>query len=299
MPLYGEIFALITSFLWAGTAVVFSEASKLVGSHFVNVTRLLLAVIFLSITIFLFGLHKGIDLNFNQVFFLSLSGFVGLTLGDTFLFKALEIIGPRLSMLLMSMAPPIAAVLSFIFLGENISIIGWMGIIISTSGVALVTFVDKNKNEKFTVNLFGLAMGILAALGQAGGLILAKKGLLAGDINEFLASFIRMISGFSFLFPILIFTKKIKFSTQNSLSSKALILIFIGSIIGPYLGITFSVYAIANANVGIASTLMSLSPIILIPISKFMYNDNISYLSISGTFLAIVGVAMIFLRDAL
>jgi len=297
MAYQGEIFALTTSFLWSATAVIFSEASKLVGSHIVNVARLFLAVIFLTLTIFIFGLYKEVQLNYDQILFFSLSGFVGLSMGDTFLFKALELIGPRLSMLLMSMAPPLAALLSFFFLSERLSLLAWLGIFISTSGVAMVAFFDKHNNEKFNFSLYGLAMGFLAALGQAGGLILAKKGLNSGIINEFVASFLRMISGFIFLLPLLAIAKKISFGKNFSLTPKAAILILVGSIVGPYLGITFSIFAINNSDVGIASTLMSLSPIILIPVSRLLYKDKITIYSVIGTFLAIIGVALIFLRD--
>jgi len=288
MAYQGEIFALTTSFLWSATAVIFSEASKLVGSHIVNVARLFLAVIFLTLTIFIFGLYKEVQLNYDQILFFSLSGFVGLSMGDTFLFKALELIGPRLSMLLMSMAPPLAALLSFFFLSERLSLLAWLGIFISTSGVAMVAFFDKHNNEKFNFSLYGLATG---------GLILAKKGLNSGIINEFVASFLRMISGFIFLLPLLAIAKKISFGKNFSLTSKAAILILVGSIVGPYLGITFSIFAINNSDVGIASTLMSLSPIILIPVSRLLYKDKITIYSVIGTFLAIIGVALIFLRD--
>ncbi len=77
---------------------------------------------------------------------------------------------------------------------------------------------------------------------------------------------------------------------------KALVSTLVGTILGPYLGITFSLIAIANTKVGIASTLMSLVPVIMLPLVKFYYKEDLSWRAISGAFFAVSGVAILFLR---
>ena len=76
----------------------------------------------------------------------------------------------------------------------------------------------------------------------------------------------------------------------------ALRYIIIGSIIGPFLGITFSLIAIANTYVGIASTLMATVPIVMLPIIKFYYKEKLSIISIVGAIIAVGGISVLFLK---
>ena len=69
-----------------------------------------------------------------------------------------------------------------------------------------------------------------------------------------------------------------------------------GSIVGPYLGITFSLIAIANTFVGIASTLIATTPIIMLPMVLIYYKEKLSFISILGTLVAVCGVAILFLK---
>src|SRR5512145_1538045 len=113
IPFAGELASLLVAILWTGTSISFSEAAVRVGSVHVNITRMLFAFAYLSLTIFIAGLS--ISLNGMQIFYLAISGFIGLVFGDTFLFKAYQHIGARLGMLIMSLAPPISAFFAFLF----------------------------------------------------------------------------------------------------------------------------------------------------------------------------------------
>ena len=77
---------------------------------------------------------------------------------------------------------------------------------------------------------------------------------------------------------------------------RALLFTAIGSVIGPYLGITFSMIAISHAKVGIASTLMATVPIIMIPMIRFYYKEKLSWISIVGAVVAVSGIAILFLN---
>jgi drug/metabolite transporter (DMT)-like permease len=56
-----------------------------------------------------------------------------------------------------------------------------------------------------------------------------------------------------------------------------------------------SLVAIKYANIGIASTLMALPPVFLIPLSNWIFKERVSTASVLGTILSLVGVAIIFL----
>jgi len=295
MPYIGEIAALATAVLWSGTSIAFSEASIRVNAIYVNITRIVMAVICLIITMFVFNIQ--IDLSFKQVVFLTISGFIGLIVGDTFLFKAYQNIGARLSMLIMALAPAIAAFLAFLFLNENLSLLGLLGIIVTIAGISIVVFERKEiPSSKYKIDYTGIFYAFMGAVGQAIGLIFAKFALNEGNINGFVANFMRLFSSLIILYPLAAmtrrFSKPIKVFKNDK---KALMFTLIGALLGPYLGITLSIVSITYAKVGVASTLMATSPIIMLPMVRFYCKENLSGVSIIGAIIAVGGIAMLFL----
>lgn len=290
----GELSALLTAFLWSGTSLAFSAAAEKIGSLQLNINRMIFAAVFLILTIVIMG-YK-FDLTVTQYRNLVISGVIGLVIGDTFLFKSYRIIGARISMLLMALSPAMSALLAFVFLDEKISFLGIIGIIITTSGIALV-ILDRKSGSKYKITVMGIIYGLLGAMGQAGGLIFAKFAFEEGHITGFIATFIRVSSAAVIFLPVLMLIRKYKnpFSLFNKERS-ALGITLIGTILGPYLGITFSLIAIENTKVGIAATLMSTMPIIMLPMIRFIYKEKLFWRSITGAILAVAGIAMIFLR---
>lgn len=189
-----------------------------------------------------------------------------------------------------------SAVLAFIFLCETISLLGIIGILITLSGIALVV-LERNTNSKYHITTIGIVYGLLGAMGQAGGLIFAKFAFNEGHITGFVATFIRVFSSVIIFLPIMLLLRKYKnpyrlFNKDKS----ALGVTLVGTILGPFLGITFSLIAVENTKVGIAATLMSTMPIIMLPMVRYFYKEKLSWRAITGAVIAVSGVALIFLR---
>ena len=298
MPYIGEFAALGAAVLWSFSSVIFTTAAIKVGSLKINLSRLFIAALLLAITIVLLGVSYSV--NFNQFLYFTISGFIGLVLGDSFLFKAFKEIGPRISMLVMSINPAIAAIFAFFFLGEDLSYGIITGIIVTTTGISLVVLERYGSNEKesrFKITRMGVIYAFLAAVGQAGGLILAKMAFLNGNVNDLVAAFYRIFTSVIIFTPFALFSNWIMPTLKLFKSDKKLLwIVIIGSILGPYLGITLSYTAIVHTKIGIASTLLSTSPILLIPISKFYYKDKITLKSIIGAIIAVLGVSILFLK---
>ena len=296
MPFIGEFSALLTAVLWSFTSIAFSHAAEKIGSIQLNMNRLLLAAFFLLVTILIFNISY--HLSSNQVINLSISGIIGLVIGDSFLFKAYRQIGARLSILLMSFAPGLSAIMGYLFLKESISFLGVIGMIVTVMGIILVVSEKSNSpDSKYKMTASGFFNGFMGAAGQAGGLIFAKLAFDQGEINGFVATFIRIVSSVIIFLPaVLIFHKfnnPIKTYRNNR---KALISTLTGTVFGPYLGITFSMFAVANTNVGIAATLMSTMPVLMLPLVLYIYKDKLSWRAIIGAFITVAGVAILFLR---
>ncbi|MCU0345258.1 MAG: DMT family transporter [Ignavibacterium sp.] len=221
-----------------------------------------------------------------------------MVLGDSFLFKSFQLIGARLSIIIMASVPVLSTILAYFFLNEIISFLGMFGMLLTITGILIVVLERKSSDEyNFSINKIGIFYGFLGALGQATGLIFAKYAFEGGDLNGFAASFVRLFSASLIIIPVASFFKKYKnpveIYSKDKYSAKV---ILIGTVFGPVLGITGSLIAIAYAKVGIASTLMATMPIIMLPISRFYFKEKLDWKAIVGAFVAVVGAAIIFLR---
>ena len=296
MAYLGEISALITAFLWSGTSIAFTAASKRIGSLQLNINRMLLALILLFLTIVVGNIDYSISC--SQIYFLVLSGIAGLVLGDTFLFKAFQYIGARVGMIIMAFVPAISTILALIFLDETISFVGLLGMLITLSGIYIVIIEKKEIHyTKVKTNKLGIFYGFLGALGQASGLILAKFAFIEGNINGFVATFVRISSSVVIMLLAALVVRRYKNPVKiYSKDTKALVATIIGTILGPFLGITFSLISIEYTKVGIASTLMAMVPVIMLPLVRFYYKERLNWRAIAGAFMAVGGVAILFLR---
>jgi len=296
MILLGELFAVLTAVSWSGSSFAFAEAAGRIGSIQLNVNRIILASFLLFITILLFNFNYNVS--FHQFECLAISGIVGVVFGDAFLFSAFKRIGARLSMLMMSLAPVISSVLAFFFLGEDLSVLAIVGIFITISGIVfVVSGGDRSPTARYKITKLGLLFGFFGAAGQATGLIFAKQAFNSGELNEFVATFIRVTSSIVIILPLMIVIGKYKNPiTLFKRDTKALLFTVIGTVFGPFLGITLSLLAIKYTKVGIASTLMSIVPVLMLPMARYIHKEKFNWKIIFGTFMAVGGVAIIFLR---
>lgn len=293
----GEIAALTTSVAWSFTSTFFTIAGKEVGSMIVNRTRLLFASSYLMFAhLLLYGQLLPLQAEAYRWEWLALSGVIGLVFGDGLLFEAFVLIGARLSMLMMSLVPIMSTILAWLFLNEILSLIEIMAIVLTVGGIVWVILERNNRHNQADAKnyLLGILCALGGALGQAFALITAKKGL-GGDFPALSANLVRVVTATIIFWVIAIVQGQAISNFRFWTNRKARWAIIGGSIFGPFLGIWLSMIAIKYANIGIASTLMALPPIFLLPITYWIFKERHSWRTIVGTVLAVVGVAIIFL----
>jgi len=289
--------------LFSLNSVLFTMAGRRVGSVVVNRTRLVFALLFLVGAHLVLGMPFPLHYGMDRYAWLALSGIVGLSLGDAFLFQAFLWIGPRLTMLLMSLGPILAAVLSWLFLGESLTARQVLGMLLALAGVIWVVLSERNGNENgqnpsapVQHDLArGLVFGLLASAGQATGLVLAKLGL-GTDFPPLSGTLVRMLAATLILWGITLFQRQAEPTLRRLVDQpRATLLIFAGAFSGPFLGVTLSLVAVQRTAVGVASTIMAISPILLLPVGYFVFKERFRWPAVLGTFLAIAGVALLFL----
>lgn len=233
------------------------------------------------------------EISTAHVWLLVLSGAVAIGLGDTAYFETLRLLGARRALLLETLAAPITGVLALIFLNEVLPAIAWLGIVLTILGVAWVIGERLPNRPAGSINLErGIGFGLLAALAQAVGAVLSRTALAGTSVSPLWAALLRLAASV----VVLLLWGLIQRQGQwlKGLNSKqvlgALILAAFGS---TYLGIWLQQVGLKYAAAGIAQTLISTSPLFILPIAAWM-GEIVSVRAILGVLIAVSGIALLF-----
>jgi drug/metabolite transporter (DMT)-like permease len=296
-PYIGEIAGLLTSFFFALNSVFITKAGQQVGAVVSNRTRVFFALLYLAaINLVLYRQPFAFHASSDRWLWLSLSGIVGLALGDAFLFQSYLSIGPRLGNLLLSLSPVIAALEAWVFLDQHLRIGQMAGIALALAGIVWVVLERRTGREPVPSHIIsGIVLGVVAAFCQATGLVLSRQGLY-GDFSPLQGNAIRMLAAAITLLLIALAQKQAG-STLGSLKAHpgAIRMLGIAGFVGPVMGVSFSLLAVQHAPVGVASILTSLTPVFMLPISALVFKEQLKPQAFLGTFLAMAGVAILFL----
>jgi len=299
---FGEIAGILTAVFWTVTSMAFESAGKKVGSLSVNLIRLVIAFFFIGFYSWAVrGFFFPTDATPFQWQWLALSGLVGFVIGDLLLFQALVVIGARISMLVMALAPPFAAFIGWLVLGEVLSITHLVGMAITLAGIIIVILKRERIDDHGTIvkrirsgySVQGILLALGGALGQGAGLVLSKKGM--GDYDAFSASQIRVLTGIVGFIFILTFMKRWPRFMSALKNIPAMKRITLGAFFGPFLGVSFSLLAVQHTKAGIAATLMSITPVLIIAPAVFLFKEKINWKEILGAVITVIGIAFFFL----
>ncbi len=291
----GEFSALLTAALWVFTGTAFERAGKRVSSEAVNYVRIIMALVIMGIFL---TIRRGspipLDASPKAWLWLSFSGLAGFVLGDFFLFESYVLIGTRITLLIMSLSPILTGILGYLVFRETLSPLSMLGISLVIIGIMLVV-LSKKQGEKMKLNIRpkGLIFAILGAIGQSIGLIFSKLGM--GSFDPFASTQIRLISGtigWTLLFLIFAWFPKLKNFKKDH---KALGFTFFGAFFGPFLGVALSLTAVQHTRAAIASAIMSIMPVLILPVNWVFFKEKISSREILGAVITVTGVIILYL----
>ncbi|BAU62830.1 hypothetical protein STA3757_01810 [Stanieria sp. NIES-3757] len=306
----GELAALTAAFLWAVSSIVYGLVGQKITPLLLNFIKGIIAIAFILITL----VWQGEAIPNLPVFpatLLLLSGAIGIGLGDTAYFAAINHIGARRTLLLETLAPPISAGLALIFIGEQLTSISWCGVFLTLLGVAWV-ISERNPVVNNSHNLkIGIVWGLLAALSQAIGAVLSRFALIDSNITPLWSTLLRLVAGTIIVSLLLLFpaVNQIKSIIQNKYSAAAPFsfsfsgasfislggTITLASFTSTYLGIWLQQISLKFAPTGIAQTLLSTSPLFILPIAIAL-GEKVSFRAILGVFVAVGGIGLLFIN---
>ena len=311
MNYLGEIISLGVAVSWTITALSFEFAGKRIGALSLNIIRLAMAIVMLGLTLWCFTgtvipLHAGRE----AWIWLSVSGFIGYVLGDYCLFNAYILIGSRFGQLFMTLAPPSAALAGMLILGEHMSVHAIIGMFVTVFGIGL-SIIGRSGNAgkklKFTLPLRGILLGIGGGVGQGVGLVFSKLGMnyfmeqidtadkIAVGMVPFASTQIRAFVGIAGFLLVLLFSGKPKQLRIAVKDGRAMWQTTLGTIFGPFLGVSFSLMAVQYTQAGVASTLMAITPVIILAPAYFIFKQTVTVKELIGAIISVCGVALFFI----
>ena len=306
----GELISLVVAVSWTVTALYADKASHRLGSNTANVIRLTLATVCLGLILWAsIGHPYPVYADRRTWFWLGLSALVGYVFGDWCLFNCYLSIGARFGQLLMTLAPPMAAIAGWAILGESLSWNAAFAMAVTLCGIAISILSKEHGNPiRLTLPLKGILLGLGAGLGQGVGLVLSKVGLehyatvLPPDaparmqtLLPFASTMIRAIIGSIGFFVLMALQKELGSLAKAAHDKTGLRYALIMTLFGPVLGVSLSLMAVQYTNAGIASTLMALTPVFILFPYALIYKQRISGREILGVLVSMTGVALFFL----
>ena len=294
--LLGYLFAIITAACWTQNSIIYTFVGKRVGSSTVTHIRLWIAFP-AAVIINLIFTGSILPINFSTLsyIFIGSSGVFGFFIADLFIFKAFQHLGARKTMVIMTLSPIFAAVISWIVFTEILSIIQILGIFITIAGVMIVIMVESRKSDEKSRPIW-IIFALTGALTQAIGMILAKAGLSEG-IHPISANVVRIGSGLAGLAIYTLIRREFITDFKKMEDKKSLYLLIAAALVGPVFGMLLALYAFSWAPVGIVTTLMQLTPILLLPIDRFYLKKNIPTGAVWGTMIAVAGAGILFIAN--
>ena len=295
LPLH-ELAALGTATCWATTGLISADAVRALGAFHFNLIRQILVTALLALIVAATGVWAG--QSWGTVAILATSGIIGILIGDTLNFAAVGRIGPRRAGAVFALNAPMAALLGWVVLGEDLPLQAVTGICITAGGVAVAILgrprADAHRLETVQgVLLTGLLFGLGAALGQATGSLIARP-IMHGGMDPYLASLFRV--GASGMAMGVLSVTAFAPPRPLAVTRAALILTAATAIIGLLIGMTLFLYALQGSQTGIIATLSATSPVIILPMLWLRTGQRPTLVSFVGAAMAVVGLGLIFMR---
>jgi drug/metabolite transporter (DMT)-like permease len=289
----GESAALSAAILWAISSVIYSRLGLKISPLQLNLYKGIIAIALIAITLLIQGTAL-INLSTSTVVLLTISGMIGIGLGDPAYFWALNSLGARRTLLLETSSPPVGALLALIFIGEQLAYSSWCGIFLTILGIAWV-ISERNPVDQISVSPQGIMWGILAAIAQALGAVISRYALIQSAVSPLESTLIRLIGGTVIVIGLLFLPVTKQTKMQWQLSRRSLGVIAIAAFGSTYLGIWLQQISLKFAPTGIAQTFLATSPLFILPIVA-LQGEKISLRAILGVVVSLAGIALMFIR---
>ena len=287
----GSFAALASAFTWALGSILFRKLGNKVSPLGMNLGKNAIGILYIGIILLLTGIKA---MSNREFLILGASGLLGIALGDTFFFKALIQLGPRLTVLLGTLGPVFTVILAVIFLREMPSFLAWIGILLTTAGVSWISWERSPKKDIRKNRTSGIKYMLLSILCTSIGIIFAKIGVTS--VSALQALFIRFIGGTIGLTLYGLASRKINICLAPFRDIRLLKFILLTVFIVVFGGFWLFLLSLKYIDASVAAILNSTEPLFILPLTAFLLKEKISLQEIIGAIVVVSGVVLIFMR---
>lgn len=289
---------MLTAFLWTLSALAWTMAGRSLGALAMNFLRIIIACGFMALYGRLVrGLWLPSDASLQTWTVLGLSGFVGFFLADLCFFQSLLWIGPRITLLFQSLSPPFAALITFVFLGQPLPGRGWLAMSITVLGVVWVVLERSESRLASRPRRHvtgGVILAVLAALGQAIGLVLSRHGM-SGQYDPVAATFIRAAGAMIGFLPLITLMGAWPAMAAATRNRRAMLILTLGAFVGPFAGVAMCMFAVSRCHPGVVATIIATMPVLILPFVVILFREKLSLRAVAGAMISVAGVALLVL----
>lgn len=293
-----DLFALAAATCWAFGSMLSVTPARHLGAFAFTRWRMLMVAVMLWIAVFVFGDWQAVSA--NDLVLIALSGFIGIFIGDTANFAAMNRLGPRRSGMLFSTNALFSALLGFIIFNERMSTQTALGAVLTISGVMIAIMYGRRKTEDhhWEVNQghhgLGIALGLTAAVCHSVSTLIAKPAM-TGHMDPVLASAIRVSVSVGGHF-VLLWCNIGPVQSKITPTTRVLAQTALSGFVGMGLGMTFLLLALRLGDVGMVAILSSVTPILLLPLLWLFLRRPPAKGAWAGALLSVIGTSMILTR---
>jgi drug/metabolite transporter (DMT)-like permease len=284
----GVLAALASAASWAVGTMLFKGIGTEFSASAMTLVKSLLSLVLLAIVLIFVGWTR---VPVSSLGLLILSGLIGIAVGDTCFFAALQRLRVHQLIVLMMLAPAMTLIMAILFLGEMPSRFAWLGIAMVLTGVSLTLGADLRHAKGPEGTPTGIIFGFLAIVCMGGSVIIAKAGL--GEIPALQATFLRMSAGFFGMLAVALARRQIT-SSLEPLRRASLQGRFLAAVtIVTFGGFWLSLFAVKRLDVSVANTLLATEPLFALPLSVLWLRERPAALAWSGAAIALPGALLL------
>ena len=301
IPHLGELAAFGTAIFWTLSTLAWTSAGRYIRALPISFVRLIITLLLaIGYQLAVHGTLLPLEADERTWKLLAVSGFMGFFLTDVCMFHAFLLIGPRIALLILSLSPPVAAVISWAWLGDSLSPWAWVAMGVTLAGVIWVVYEQPDRSrglhyirpERYG---WGLLLACCGAVGHALSLVLSKDGI--GQYDAFSATYIRVLGAMGGYLVLISLVRSWPEIWAAFRHWQAMKILMAGSVVGPFLGVVFSMSALRYAPAGVVAAILATMPVLILPFVVWVYRERVSFRAVLGAMVAVVGVVGLVLHS--
>jgi drug/metabolite transporter (DMT)-like permease len=293
-----DLFAMGAATCWAIGSVISVTPSRHLGAIAFTRWRMAMVAVMLWAVVAFNGTRATFDAHAWGV--MAVSGLIGIFVGDTALFAAINRLGPRRAGVLFTTHAAFSAVLGFALLNERMSLQALLGAVMTSTGVMLAMALGRHKDETHAWELdqghvgAGVSLALVAALCQALGSLIAQP-VMAQQVDPIMASAVRVTVA-SLAHGVLLASGLKAARATSPPNVRVLAQTAVNGFIAMGVGMTLVLLALQKGEVGMVAILSSVSPILVLPVLWLQFKRPPAAGAWVGAGLTVSGTALILWR---